>query len=347
MEACINATKKELNLLHEWGYRKPLETLFIGGGTPTHLPSKLLSKLLDEIHNSFSLSNLIEFTVEANPESLSLEKLEILWDAGVNRISLGVQSIHKRDLTFLDRPHNLEQAEAAIDIAKQLGFHNFNLDLIHSIPGLSIEDWERTLYWAIEKKPNHISCYGLTVEQKTPLFRRKARNQFQEQSDEVQLAFMNCTRRVLRENGFSAYEISNFAKPNSECRHNLNYWRGGDYFGVGPGASKHFRGTRKKNISELYQYIKALANSDSAESWAETLSPESRCKEALWLGMRLKKGANLKAIHLDTGVNPHPIIEKKMDAYMSNQFCLIEGGRLTLSEKGLPLADFIAAQLLT
>ena len=346
IDACVNAIIRELKNYSVTSCSGPLASIFLGGGTPTYLSASHLTQLLSAIQAHFLFSKDIEFTVEANPESLTAEKVQILLDGGVNRISIGVQAIDKEILAFLNRPHSKKDAEKAIEIAKTGGFTNVNLDFIHSIPGLSLEKWEQTIEWALGFAPKHLSCYSLTFEPHTPLFESRERGAIREIPESAQILFLKSTREQLRDRGYDPYEVSNFAIKTYECKHNINYWKGGSYIGVGPGASSHFDGIRTSNIKEIEKYIEAIDRTGNAEDYAETLSPITRCKEAIWLSLRLKTGANLKSIKKITGVDPHPIVKARMGFALQNNLCYIQDGNLFLSEAAIPLTDYIAMNIL-
>jgi len=345
MESCTKATIREIELQPPTEQKIKLDTVFLGGGTPTHIPPKLLKNLLDAICKKFEFSKQLEFTVEANPESVTIEKLSILKSAGVNRISIGIQSNAQEILSFLERPHTSHDARKAIITSRKVGIDNINIDLIHSIPGLSVSLWEKTLAWALELNPTHLSCYGLTVEPKTTFFKKKQKGQLIEVEDSIQIQFLKTTKAILEQNGFNQYEISNYCKPNLECKHNLNYWSAGNYLGVGPGASKHSNGLRQTNIKGIAPYIQAINHSGNASASGETLTPRARCIEAIWLGLRLKNGADLKSIKEITGVDPEPLIKRKLRQVLNMGYCSMFSGRILLTPKGVQLADHISALL--
>ena len=347
MEACTRAIEKEIRDLKNNGLKEPLTSIFIGGGTPTHLPEKLLSTLLETITQNFEFSNSLEFTVEANPESSTKNKLSLLKKAGVNRISFGVQATQAKHLAFLDRSHSIQEVDRAISTAKSLGLENCNIDLIHSFPGLTLKEWEETLFWTLQRTPKHISCYELTFEPSTTLYRKKQKGEVQEQGNRAKLKFLETTRQILSENNFNWYEVSNFSLDGFECQHNLNYWAGGNYCGVGPGASKHSDGIRKTNIRSVKNYILALKSTGNAEFFGEVLSPEKQCAEAIWLGLRLRGGADLTRIKLNTGINPLGLIEEKLVDALENGFCHLLNDKLILTDKGVLVADHLAERLLT
>lgn len=320
-------------------------TVFMGGGTPTHLEPDLLEDFVTAIQR-LDLSLCEEWTSEANPESCTVEKLQILRRGGVTRISIGVQSWDAARLAFLDRPHGPEAAEIALERAKELGF-DVSLDLIFGIPGQSLEEWQLELNRAISLSPQHLSCYQLTFEQGTKLEAARSRGLVQPASDEVLRDMLIWTRDRLQEAGYPAYEISNFARPGHECSHNIGYWRGQDYVGIGPGAASHYQGHRSTNLRPLAAYVDAVANSNCATFEAEVLSPEQRAREQVWLGLRMRAGVDLESTRLRTGFD---VVERLLplaaDRWMRHGHLELSGPRLSIPEASVAWTDEIAATFL-
>ena len=227
-----------------------LETIFFGGGTPSALSVKQLEFLLTGLHRRLDLTGLREWTLEMNPATVSLEKAQMLHDFGVNRISMGVQSWDPEMLDRLGRVHSAQQAERSFDILREAGFTNLNLDLMFGIPGQSIETWEQSLRKTIRLAPEHISAYCLTFEEDTEFFRRHQRGELPQDTEQEAKIFER-TMAILETGGYQQYEISNYANPGFECRHNLAYWLGHDYLGLGPSA---FLNDRRKALAEHARY---------------------------------------------------------------------------------------------
>lgn len=322
------------------------KTIFLGGGTPTHISSPLLRRFLEGIHERVDLSEVREFSCEANPESTSLEKLELLRELGVQRLSLGVQSFDEKRLRFLDRAHSLEDALQAFEQAGNVGFEARSLDLIYGIPGQSPEEWLAELDQAIALQPDHISCYHLTFEAGTQLQVDLGKGKVQEIPEEESRTMLIETRARLRAAGMPAYEVSNFAVPGRECQHNLHYWRAGSYLGIGPGASSHRHGIRQSNLRPLQPYLSAVEQQSCPIASAEVLSPEHRCREALWLGLRLTQGVELKRIHDLCGVDPQELFHDLIPALVEEGSLVVDQNRIQIPESALPLADRITARFL-
>lgn len=320
-------------------------SVFLGGGTPTHLSCAQLERLLTALEDLVDPSDLHEFTCEANPESATSEKLQILISYGVTRISLGCQSWDPARLRFLDRPHGVDQARAAARAARA-AFPVLSLDLMFGLPGQTIEEWLGELGQAIRFQPDHLSCYQLTIEPGTPFFAARARGALTEIDSETSRAMLLATRDTLRACGFEPYEISNYARPGHRCRHNLNYWRAGEYLGFGPGAASHVAGRRWTNLRALEPYIEAVAATGSAASTSETLSPMRRCREAVWLGLRLAEGADLAAIAAATGVDPREELREELAHLVARGECELVASHLRIRAEHLPYTDLVASRVL-
>src|SRR5260370_27459365 len=269
------------------GLRQPqaVQTLFLGGGTPTYLEGRQLQKLLEVVRRWLPLKAGHEFSVEANPGTLEADKIDILADLGVNRISLGAQSFHPHLLTVLERDHRPDDVFPAVDrIRKRIA--NISLDLIFGVPGQTIAEWETDLDRSLALKPAHLSTYGLTYEKGTRLWKQRRQGQVQALDEEAELAMYVFAMDRLEGAGFEHYEISSFARPGFRCRHNQVYWANEAYFGFGMGAATYVRGRRTLNTRDLNTYLRrALAG----KPWVfqeKTLPPEERGREQLLLNLR-------------------------------------------------------------
>ncbi len=256
------------------------ETVFIGGGTPTELTESALARLLELIHARVRLSAVTEWTCEANPGTLTAAKAARLRGAGVNRLSIGAQSFDDATLRRLGRIHDAAAIPAAVELARAAGFENLSLDLIYGVPDTSSATFRASLAEAMALGPEHISCYCLEVEPDTP-FARWAAAERVEIDEEEQREQFYAARRELSAAGWNHYEISNFARPGRECRHNLLYWSGGEYMGVGPAAHSHWRGRRWGNTAELPEWRR---------EFTEELEPEAKARETLVMGLRRIRG---------------------------------------------------------
>lgn len=285
----------------------PFNTLYLGGGTPSLLAAPQITSLIDCLRRHFSFLPNTEVTLEANPDDLTLEKIRLYKDLGVNRLSVGVQSLNDRELALLGRRHNVRQTVEALGAVRAAGFANLSLDLIYGLPGQSLEDWTQSLEQALSFYPEHLSCYQLTYEPGTPLGRRKARGEVTPAAEEEERDFFLFTSRFLEEQGYLHYEISNFARieePGSEpyySRHNCKYWRHVPYLGLGPGAHSFQAGVRWWNTRSITQYCQDLGQDRVPVEDRETLSAAQLRLEALYLGLRTREGVPLDILRQTAG----------------------------------------------
>ncbi len=320
----IDALKKEISNIPN---DKPLSTLFIGGGTPTALSTDVLSTLLNHIFIHFSFTENYEATIEANPGTVDKDKLKAIRSTGINRLSIGIQSFNDAELSFLGRIHNKEEACHAVELARESGFENIGIDLIYGIPGQMLESWMINLEETVRLKPKHISTYELTVEKGTvlddylrnppsspfskggnfsPLWQsrydsipRGVRGDFSIKTnmpDEDKIIEMyEHTIDYLTSEGYLHYEISNFALPGNQCRHNLNYWDRGEYFGAGLGAHSFINAERSHNTDDLEEYLELISENKSTVKGSESITEDMALSEAIFLGLRKTGGINVEA----------------------------------------------------
>ena len=266
-----------------------VDTVYFGGGTPSYLGPERLTKLLNTIRAHYSLSPEAEITFEANPDSAcDANTLRILRHAGFNRISLGMQSACDEELRRIGRIHTAAQLTAAVAAAREAGFENLSLDLIYGLPGQTMSRWQENLAAAVALQPEHLSCYGLKVEEGTPLFAMA--DSVDLPDDEIQAEMYLYTADYLHKQGYEQYEISNFARPGRESRHNLKYWTLGEYLGFGPGAHSDFGGVRFAWARDLAGYIRGAESGEPPVSEYQSLSPQERDEEWIMLGLRTTAG---------------------------------------------------------
>ncbi len=265
------------------------QTIFFGGGTPTALTTAQLDLLLSGFHTQLDLSELREWTFEANPGSVSERKAQLLRERGVNRISLGVQSFDDGLLQLLGREHSAAQAEASFALLRRSGFENLNIDLMFGLPGQTLGQWETTLQRAIALGPDHVSAYCLTYEEDTEFFLRHARGEFRT-DPEADTDFFVAAGELLGAAGFEQYEVSNYARPGFESVHNRAYWSGQDYLGLGPSAVSTIGLRRRQNISDYRLYADRILGGESASTGDEVLTPAMKRAEAIALSLRTNRG---------------------------------------------------------
>ena len=276
-------------------------TVYIGGGTPTVLPQRLLEKLFRSL--TAVITKDAEFTIEANPESFNQAKAELFLRQGINRVSLGVQSFFNRKLKSLGRIHSGQQAEQAVRLAKACGFKNISIDLIFGVEGESFIDWKKELETAVSLPVKHISAYALTCEKNTPFFKAVQQGETKLLCDSITSRMYNYTLNFLAKKGFEHYEVSNFSKKGYTCQHNLQYWDNNEYIGLGPSAVSYEQGERKRNISSVKDYITRVQHKVSVVVFREKLTLQQRAKETAALKIRTAQGIDFIDFKVRTRVD--------------------------------------------
>jgi oxygen-independent coproporphyrinogen-3 oxidase len=320
------------------------DTLYFGGGTPTALGPGRLGDILADVTRRFTVTPEAEVTCEANPESLTDDVLEVLIDADVNRLSLGVQTFDGPILKVLGRVHDAAQAEDAYWRARARGFENVSIDLMYGLPGQHLEGWTRDLERGLALKPDHVSAYALILEPGVKLYRERAAHEFP--GDDEQAAMYYKAVDALTAAGFVHYETSNFARPGRECRHNVKYWRDEEYVGFGPSAASHWRGGRYRNPDELDEYCAAAAAGRWPLANPEPSDPYREMRTAAVLGLRLAAGIDAAAFEERFGVNPKDYYGKELEEFAATGLVTVEGDNVRLSRRGLFLADEVFAALI-
>ena len=321
-----------------------IDTIFIGGGTPSLLEAKQIESILEALAVKYDLFSVKEFTIEANPGEAPKERLRDFRSFGINRISMGVQSLEPKLLKFLTRIHSVEQVFETFENARAVGFDNVNCDLIYAIPGQSWEIWERDLNRIIELEPNHISAYTLTLEKGTDLFTLVKNKKVTMPKDGQTGEWFLKTHEMMKMNGYASYEISNFSRSGMECEHNLHYWRIHPYLAFGPSAHG-FDGTNRWNNSRsLDQYLQQIESDSSPVSMKETLSEKDRLNELIGFGLRMNEGINLKRIpekYQNEFNNNFIIAENKWEG------CFIKKDEsISLTPTGMAYSDGIGIDLM-
>ena len=309
-------------------------SVFLGGGTPTTLASGTLHGLLADLRRTFRIAPDAEITCEANPDTVDQTYLRSLRDAGVTRLSIGVQSFDPSVLAALERLHPADSARAAFHAGRRAGFDHINLDLIYGAEGESLESWGRTLAEALALNPEHLSCYALTVEPATPLGRKVAAGIVRPPDPDMQSRMYELACSVLREAGYEHYEISNWAMPGHRSRHNLGYWQGRPYLGLGAGAHSHRGARRWWNVRPPAQYIEAVHSGVLPVGGDELLSEEDRDLEQLLLGLRVRDGVPAEWVEMG-----------RAEAFVAEGLARADGGRLVLTDRGMFVANDVVLAL--
>lgn len=327
------------------GDRLPVDTIFIGGGTPTHLSLSQLQQLGQLVAEHFELQPGGEYSMEANPDGLDRVKLELLGEIGVNRLSLGVQSFDDDVLRLLERTHRAEGAAEVVCLAASV-LPAVSLDLMFGVPGQTDASWERTLARATSLPVVHVSAYGLTWEQGTPFFRRQRSGELQRAEEEVERSQYLLAIERLTLAGFEHYEVSNFARPGWQCRHNLVYWRADEYLAFGPGAARYVGGVRSTSCRSVVKWLRSWSEGRPCVEEEERCDAEQRAREAIMLGLRLRQGFDVANFEQRFGVRLQQLAGSALEQGLRRGQLEIAGGRLRLTETGLLLADSVTAEFL-
>lgn len=324
--------------------QKQIASLFVGGGTPTCLKAKQLNGILEQVSQKFFLVPQAEITTEANPGTVTLSYLQELRAVGFNRISLGVQSTHPKLLQLIGRIHSFEQAKVAVQDARQAGFDNLNLDLIFGLPEQTLEQWQQSLEEILTLSPEHISCYGLQLEEGTPLTSAVEKGELVACSEELELAMYQGAIATLKKAGYQHYEISNFARPGFQCQHNIIYWHNQGYLGVGPAAHSYLNHSRWGNLENITEYSASLRGGKLPVEEVHNLTVKEQMEETVFLGLRLLDGLSLSNFEERFGKPLSQIFGPQIEGLQKKGLVKIQAGHLKLTEQGLPLANQVFAE---
>ncbi|HIB43369.1 MAG TPA: radical SAM family heme chaperone HemW [Nitrospina sp.] len=323
-----------------------IKTIFLGGGTPTTLNPFQLERILKECVNEFTIASNAEITIEANPATVGIELMKSIRTMGYNRISIGVQSFDKAELKLLDRAHGPKEIHSTVDCARKAGFDNLSLDLMFAVPNQSLSSWENNLNKALEKNPEHLSTYNLTIEQGTAFSKLQSNGKLIMPDDDHQLELYKKTIERLTKKGFHHYEISNFAHRGKECKHNITYWENKNTLGLGAGASSYMNGTRFKNINLPAHYIRQVKEKKIAVEHSETLELRQAMGETIMLGLRLLQGISIHQFEKRFQISFIKLFRNIISALKEKELVIIEKDYLRLSQKGLFWADSVTLEFI-
>ncbi len=344
IEPFLAALSRKLSWL---GQPREVETLFFGGGTPTHLRGEQLRKLLETVRQWHPLAALegaegagrpAEFSVEANPADVDEETVAILADHGVTRISLGAQSFDAGKLRLLERDHQAGDIARAVELVRRRGL-DVSLDLIFGAPGETLDGWQNDLKQAIALAPDHISTYGLTFEKGTAFWTRREHGELQQCEEELERDMYAAAIDRLTAAGFEQYEVSNFARPGKRCRHNEVYWTGGEYFAAGPGAARHINGVRETNHRSVTKWLQCIESGESPVAERECLDAEDKARELLVFGLRRLEGVRRDWFLDKTGFALEALVGGALVQFADQGLLEDDGERVRLTREGLFVSD--------
>lgn len=330
---------------HAWARQQVFATLYIGGGTPTIYDQDLLAELVATCLERFRFSPCPEVSVEANPNTVDRGKLTALREAGVNRLSIGVQSFSDKLLKAIGRSHSRTDAEAAIKAARQAGFDNISLDLMYGLPYQEIKDWQDTLATAVAHGPEHLSLYELMLEEGTALHRRAGAGGLAFPDEDALIAMEEAAGACLAEHGYQRYEISNFSRPGRQCGHNMNYWQNGSYLGLGAGAVSCLSGVRISNAAEPARFCALVHDNRPPFHDAECLPHAARFRETVIMGLRMLAGVSVDALQERFGFSVEEYYGPVLTELKAQGLVELKNGCLRLTGKGLPIANQVLSRL--
>jgi len=341
----LAALSQEIKLLAE-KYSPKIKSIFIGGGTPTILKGNQIAKILDKCYQSFAIKEDIEITIEANPGTVDKEKLSLIKESGVNRLSFGIQSFSDKMLRKIGRIHTAQEAIDNYHLAREVGFNNISFDLIFALPDQSLEDWQNTLLQACKLKPNHLSTYNLKIEEGTPFYQMLSKGELIPTSEELDLKMYNLTKDVLESKGYQQYEISNFAQKDYDSEHNQIYWKNEPYLSLGAGAHFYDGVGRGYNYSALEEYCQSIEEGRLPVENYQSLTREDELEETMMLGLRLIKGISLKEFEKRFGLSIYDIYNEEINKFSKQNLITITNDRLALTWQGILLANQVLAEFM-
>ena len=328
-----------------------ITTVFIGGGTPSILKAGQIADVLEEVYRSFSVRPDAEITIECNPGTLSFEKLSIYKTAGINRISVGLQSTDNDELRELGRIHTYEEFLQSYDLIRKVGFSNVNIDIMAALPGQTALSYEKTLRHVLSLRPEHISAYSLIIEEGTPFFEKYEADELLREkgdkplflpSEETEREMYEQTKELFAEHGYERYEISNYAKNGYACRHNIGYWRWENYLGLGLGSSSLVENVRFHNTTNLLDYNRGMFGQQDLE----VLDKKSQMEEFMFLGLRMTNGVARKDFETAFGLPVENVYGTVLDKQVADGLVKKEAGRIFLTERGMDVSNYVMAQFL-
>ncbi|MBO7635696.1 MAG: radical SAM family heme chaperone HemW [Paludibacteraceae bacterium] len=338
----LSSIQKELRERRQY-ITGSVRTIYFGGGTPSQLTTEEISSLLQTIFDNYDC-RVEELTLEANPEDLAADYLQALKSLGVNRLSIGVQSFDDEDLKRINRRHTAQKAIEAVQLAQQIGFDNISIDLIYGLPQQTLMGWKKNIQQAIDLNVQHISAYSLTFEEGTMLTKMRDRGEIMEADEELSFEMFKLLRQTLSENGYVPYEISNFALPGYESKHNSSYWNYVPYLGVGPSAHSFDGQSRRWNIANSRLYISKMADGDTYYNM-EMLDNFTRYNEYVMTGLRKKEGVDIAVLENLFGKDLRDYFLRMIDAYIKEEKVIKEGQHYYFSEDGIFISDYIIEEL--
>lgn len=358
----VDAVQKEIIYYGALYPDRKITTIFIGGGTPSWLDEEEIVRILHTVREAFAVEHDAEITIECNPGTATAHKLVRYREAGINRISIGLQSAHNEELALLGRIHTWEQFLKTYDLARKAGFSNINVDLMSALPGQTLETFSDTLKKVLALKPEHLSAYSLMIEEGTPFYERYREDEKHREAgeptellpdEEQEYAVTKLTQRVLMEAGYHWYEVSNFAKPGYECRHNIGYWKRADYLGIGIGAASLIDNVRYANVRDLEEYCKECESlweelniRKTLCSSTEPVTREEQMEEFMFLGLRMTEGVSRAEFEQHFGTTIEAVYGDVLRHLQKEGLLVKQEGRICLTERGMDVNNYVVEQFM-
>lgn len=346
---CLKYEIRDIGISNLHDYKKGLDdlinlkTIYIGGGTPSVIDSKYIKEILSEIKQNFKISSDVETTIEVNPGTVNETKLQDYKDAGINRLSIGLQSTNDNTLERIGRIHTYEEFLNTYNSARKIGFSNLNVDLMLALPEQNMEELTDGLEKVIELKPEHISIYSLILEEGTTLYKEIEEGKYVLTDDDMERKMYWKTKKMLENTGYIHYEISNFAKKGFESKHNLSCWNGEEYIGVGAAAHSYTNNVRYSNIGNIEEYINNFENGKAIDNFVfhEKQTNENKMKDYMILGLRKIEGINIDIFKNKFFQNPLYLFRKELKQLINEKLLIVDGNYIKLTDKGLDLANLV------
>lgn len=358
----VDAVQKEIIYYGALYPDRKITTIFIGGGTPSWLDEEEIVRILHTVREAFAVEHDAEITIECNPGTATAHKLVRYREAGINRISIGLQSAHNEELALLGRIHTWEQFLKTYDLARKAGFSNINVDLMSALPGQTLETFSDTLKKVLALKPEHLSAYSLMIEEGTPFYERYREDEKHREAgeptellpdEEQEYAVTKLTQRILMEAGYHWYEVSNFAKPGYECRHNIGYWKRADYLGIGIGAASLIDNVRYANVRDLEEYCKECESlweelniRKTLCSSTEPVTREEQMEEFMFLGLRMTEGVSRAEFEQHFGTTIEAVYGDVLRQLQKEGLLVKQEGRICLTERGMDVNNYVVEQFM-
>ena len=343
----LSALSKEMELYKEKIGQKEIDSIFVGGGTPSILNEEEIKILFDNINLNFKIKEDAEITMECNPGTIDEKKLLAMKESGVNRLSIGLQAVQNHHLKYIGRIHTYEEFEKNYIEAKNIGFNNINIDLMYALPNQTVEDWKETLEKIVKLNPEHISAYSLILEENTELFDMFNRKEFRLLDEDTDIEMYEYTINYLKLHGYNQYEISNYAKTGYECNHNILYWKCENYIGIGTSSAGYLNNIRYNNICEIDKYEEAVLNNKKPIEFEEFTSEKDEIEEKIFLGLRMNEGIKFIDFEEKYNLNFEDKYKEQIEKLTKMNLIEVDNQGMRLTQKGREISNSVFVEFMS